>query len=264
MKKNVLATVAVLLVSSFALAQAKAPTVRSPRQRRSISTNGGSQCGQDPLLITDGSSVEDFVALNTPNWYLVHLKAGHSYSVEVWDAIDSVIGGTASLAMIATDCITTIPTTSVTSVDPDLSGSFGARVSWIQAADTDAYVQLNTSDPSGNVYEIRVTDTTLLNPRWSTFSGFIAQYALVNNTSGAINGTLTVYDNTGAVLATHPVSVPAFGENFQTVSTPINHFGFSTFSFVGPAGAVTADAYFINGNATVIVPSTFSPRNFQH
>ena len=264
MKKNVLATVVVLLVSSFALAQAKAPTVRSPRQRRSISTNGGSQCGQDPLLITDGSSVEDFVALNTPNWYLVHLKAGHSYSVEVWDAIDSVIGGTASLAMIATDCITTIPTTSVTSVDPDLSGSFGARVSWIQAADTDAYVRLDTSDPSGNIYEIRATDTTLYNQRWSTWSGFQTQYSFINNSEAPISGTLTIYGTTGNVIRTVPVSVSAANQFYYIFSTPVTTVGYATFAFVGPAGSITADAYMLNSNATVVVQSSFGARNYQH
>ena len=264
MKKNVLATVVVLLVSSFALAQAKAPTVRSARQRRSISTDAGSQCGQAPLLITDGSSVEDWVALNTPNWYLVHLKAGHSYSVEVWDAIDPVIGGTASLALIATDCSTTIPTTSVTSVDPDLSGSFGARVSWIQAGDTDAYVQLNTSDPSGNVYEIRATDTTLYNQRWSTWSGFQTQYSFVNNSEAIITGTLTIYGTTGTVVTTVPVTIAAANQFFYIFSTPANKVGYATFAFVGPAGSITADAYFLNSNATVVVPTAFGARNYQH
>ncbi len=123
---------------------------------------------------------------------------------------------------------------------------------------------MSTTDPSGSAYTIRITDTTLVNPRWSTYSGFSTQYAFINNASVPVNGTLTVHDHSGAVLTTTQLTVPASGEYFQTVATPVDHYGFSTFAFVGPPGVITADAYFINGSATVIVPSSFGPRNFQH
>jgi hypothetical protein len=261
MKKILVTTICIFLISSVVLAQARAPKAKS----NAVKPNAGIACGSDPILPTDGSELQDFVASGTPSWYLVNLKTGHSYSVEVWDPIDgTIIAGSASLALIAADCTTTATTSDVTNIDPDLRGTFGARISWIQAADASAFVQVSTSDALGNSYTIRVTDTTLVNPRWSTFSGFSTQYALVNNTSVAITGTLTLYDNTGVVVVSHPILVPASEEAFQSIATPANKFGFATFAYVGPAGAVTADAYFINSTATVIVPSTFNPRNFQH
>jgi hypothetical protein len=263
-KKTFATTLCILVISCLALAQAKAPKANTPRTHQNISTGAGISCGADPILPTDGSSTDDFVFQGSANWYLVNLKGGHSYSVEVWDSTDPTIGGSAQLAMIANDCTTPLPTANVSSLDPDLSGSFGQRISWIQTADAQAYVQLNTSDPSGNAYTIRVTDTTLWNQRWSTFSGFRTQYSFVNTTESPITGTLTVYNTTGTVVNTQIITISPLNDSFYIFSTPLNTVGFATFAFVGPAGAITSDAYFINGNATVIVPTAFAPRNYQH
>lgn len=260
MKKTLFVTLVVLLLAYVVVAQ-----TRATGRATAVHKNAGTSCGSDPILPTDGSATDDFVANGAPNWYLVHLKGGHSYSVEVYDSIDPVIGGMAALGLIATDCTTPITTTDVTKVDPDLSATFGARMSFIQAADGDAYVNLTTTDTNGNAYTIRVTDTTLVNPRWTTIGGFETQYALVNNTSVQLTGTLTFYNTSGTVVTSTPgITLPPLGENFQIIATPKQQFGFATFAFVGPAGAVTADAYFINGNATVVVPSTLAPRNYQH
>jgi hypothetical protein len=263
MKKSYAIALSVVLISTFVIAQTKVPTSRAQSPQRTVTIHAGTQCGQDPILPTDGSIQSDYVATGTANWYLVNLKAHRSYSVEVYDNLDPVIAGTPSLTLTATDCQTTLPTTDVAQIDPDLTGD-GDRISWIQAADAQAYVQVNSSDPNGNAYNIRIVDTTLVNPRWSTYSGFSTQWAFVNNTSVPITGTLTVYDHTNTVLNTFQESIPATGEVFQIFASPINHYGFATFAFVGPAGSVNADAYFINSNATVVVPSTLAPRNYQH
>lgn len=87
----------------------------------------------------------------------------------------------------------------------------------------------------------------------------------MNNTESPITGTLTVYDNSGTVVISNPgITVLAGAESFQQIGNPANKFGFATFAFIGPAGAITADAYFLNSNGTVVVPSTFAARNYQH
>lgn len=261
MKKILVTTICVFLINSVVLAQVRAPKAKS----NVVKPNGGIACGSDPILATDGSYVQDFVATGTPSWYLVNLKAGHSYSVEVWDFFDgTVVAGSASLVLIAPDCTTTLPTTDVTTIDPDLSGSFGHRISWIQGADAFAYLEVGTIDPAGNSYSIRVTDTTLWNQRWSTFSGFKTQYSFVNTTESAISGTLTIYNTAGTVVNMAPLAINRLSDMFYIFSTPVNTVGFATFAFVGPAGAITSDAYFINSTATVIVPTAFAPRNYQH
>lgn len=56
--------------------------------------------------------------------------------------------------------------------DPDLSNNFAARISWIQSGNTDAVLEVVNPDGANSyVYMIRVVDTTLHNPRWSTFGG---------------------------------------------------------------------------------------------
>ena len=266
MKKLLLTTVCLLLVSSMALGQARSSTTskQTPKHRY-----GGTQCGSDPILPTDGfAAIYDLVDVSSSAYYLVHLKAGHSYSAEAYDTTDPTISvGAAQLSLISTDCKTPLPTTDVASLDPDLSNDFADRISWIQSGNADAVLVLTNSDASNiYTYNVRIVDTTLHNPRWSTFSGFSTQYALVNNTNTAISGTLTLTDSNGALYFAN-VTVPSGGESFQTsggLGIPANHFGFANFAFVGPAGGITADAYFINANATVIVPSTLAPRNYQH
>src|SRR5208337_1370044 len=263
MKKTFFVTLCLVLVSSMLLAQTKG----APAKQKQVKRYGGIECGSDPILPTDGAATLDYVG-TSPNFYLVHLKAGHSYSAELFDSTDLYVTGGAQLVLLSSPACTALPTTDVVSLDPDLSNNFADRISWIQAADADGVLQVNNLDNSGNFYSysIRIVDTTLHNPRWSTFSGFITQYALVNNTSTAISGALTLIDSTGTQYSAN-VTVPAGGESFQTtggLSIPADHFGFGTFAFVGPAGGITADAYFINSNATVIVPSTLAPRNYQH
>src|SRR5208337_4777513 len=106
MKKLLFTTVCLLLVSSMALGQAKSRTTSKKVQRY-----GGLGCGSDPILPTDGAATYDYVGLGGApggaNYYLVHLKDGHSYSAEAYDATDMTITGTAQLSLIlASDCTT--------------------------------------------------------------------------------------------------------------------------------------------------------------
>ena len=269
MKRTLLTLLCVVLISSIVVGQSKAPT-----RKQNIHRNGGIACGNDPILPTDGSPTDDYVPSGSSSWYYVHLKAGHSYSVDVWDSTDTVIGGSATLALIALDCSTTVSTTDQTSVDPDLSNNFGARISWIQVSDASAYLQVGTTDPSGDAYTVRITDTTLHNPRWTTWSKFTTSYGFLNTTSSDISGTLTVTDGTSGTKYAVNVTVPHNGQVFEIVSgtgsgspglnLPPDRAGFAAFTFVGPPGAILADAYYLNGNASVVVPSIFDARNDQH
>jgi hypothetical protein len=269
MKRVLLATVCVLVMSSLALAQAttdtSAATGSNGRQPRKTH-NGGITCGSDPILPTDGSSTQDFVDVSSTTYYLVNLKSGHSYSAEVYDSQDATISATAQLQLWSSGCGSQLSTADVAASDPDLSNSFADRISWIQSGDAAAVLEvINPDGANSYVYNIRVVDTTLHNPRWSTISGYHTQYAFVNNTETPITGTLTVYDNSGNVVISNTgVAVPAGAENFVSIFNPTNVFGFATFAFVGPAGAITADAYFVNPGINAVVPSTFAPRNYQH
>jgi hypothetical protein len=270
MKRLLLTFVCLLAISSLALAQATTDTAGTTGTTgthvRKARTPGGISCGSDPILPTDGTTIQDFVDVSSTSFYMVHLKGGHSYSAEVYDPVDATISASAQLQLWNTGCGTQLPTSDVASLDPDLSGSFADRISWIQSGDADAVLEvINPDSTNSYVYNVRIVDTTLHNPRWSTIAGYHTQYAFVNNTETSITGTLTVYDSSGNVVTSNTgVAVPAGAENFVSVTNPTNQFGFATFAFVGPAGAITADAYLVNPAINAVVPSTFAPRNYQH
>ena len=260
--KRIMSIVVCVLVFGLALGQAQSTS----GDQKSVKRYGGTACGGDPILPTDGSVLQaDYVPTGAANWYYINVKAGHSYAVEIYDSYDSQIGGSATLTIVASNCTTPVQTTDVTSMDPDLSQNFGARMSWIQATDSAAYIEVQSSDPNGSLYNVRIVDTTLVNPRWSTYAPFSTQYSFTNNTSAAdITGTLSIYDSSGSLLSTKSITIPKASQQFYIFNTPASHVGFATFAYTGASGAITADAFFLNSSLTVVVPSSFAPRNFQH
>lgn len=90
MKKISLTIFGLLAISSIAVAQVAPSTTgtKSFHVRKAARTPGGFSCGADPILPTDGLAIQDFVDVSSTTYYMVHLKNGHSYSAEVYDAVD--------------------------------------------------------------------------------------------------------------------------------------------------------------------------------
>ncbi len=159
--------------------------------------------------------------------------------------------------------------TDVSGVDPALNSGFSGRISWIQAYDGIGYVAiLNLDSVNGYFYNIRIVDTTLYNPRWSTWSGFGSTWGFNNTTGASISGTFSIYDGSGSVLKTVSVTVPAGKAKFYSsgpsdLNLPNNIAGSAMFAYVGPPGALQVDAYMLNGSGTVVIPTKFEPRNAQ-
>jgi hypothetical protein len=229
-------------------------------------------CGSDPVLPSDESDIpQDLIFASSSAYYTINAKAGHSYSIEVWDTVDPTASVSPAIILFDSGCnpLAQHPT-DVTNVDPDLSGGFSRRVSWIQGSNATINVQVMNPDPNQNTtytYQIRATDSTLFNPRWSTYSGFDTQWGFNNTTAATITGTLTITNSDGTVLNAVPLSLPPGRMTLLSAkgeSIPVNHFGTATLAYVGPAGAIQADAYFINGGPTQIVFSTFASRHAYH
>jgi hypothetical protein len=237
---------------------------------------GVTVCANSTSLPTDGSRiVNDSVATNSTNYYFAHVLQGHSYSIEAVNNFTSYTGVTLQLSLLNNSCGATTQTfTDVTAIEPAIDGTDSTRISFI--AQANAYLTVSLTNPnlsSGVTYTISAIDSTLHNTRWSTFSGFITQYAFRNTSNSTINATLVVTTTLGGVVApvTLAFTVPANSEVFKIVASSggdanvtANHAGFATLSYVGPAGSIKADAYFINPSATVIVPNPFEARSFQH
>jgi hypothetical protein len=92
---------------------------------------------------------------------------------------------------------------------------------------------------------MRVEETTLFNPAWSTNGAFDAFYSFQNTTTGAIDGTLTLLSTAGTVVDTATATIAAggtFSTNTAAMSTPRNQTGVAIFTHNGPPGAILCEA----------------------
>ncbi len=270
MKSLYLLAACSLLTASLAFSQTHQAQTPQIRAKTKLIQAAPTTCPNDPVLVSDGTAVLDqLIFPSSLAYFQINAKAGHSYAVEMYDPIDNTFA-MAPVIKVTSDCNTSITgVMDVTNVDPDISGGFSDRVSWIQgSSDQILYIQVSNPDPNnGYNYDFRVTDTTLFNPRWSTYSNFDTQWGITNTTTSAITGTLTVFDPNGAVLKTITQSFPA--GLFTLISArakgvPVPALGDATFAYVGPAGAILADSYGVGpGNAT-IVPFKFEGKHAYH
>ncbi len=267
MKKALLIAIGCLLTTSLALAQTQAGQTQQIRAKTKLIQGAPTTCPADPVLPSDGVvTSEDLIFPATTAYYALNAKIGHSYSVEVWDPFDPT-AAMAPMIKITSDCTNSISgVMDVTNVDPDLSGGFSNRVSWIQGSGNQTlYIAVANPDQTNSyTYYIRVMDTTQFNPRWSTYSPFDTQWGFTNTTSSSITGTLTVLNSDGTVLKTITQTFPP--EQFTLVSAkgngvPVNHYGDAIFAYTGPAGAILPDAVLINGTATIIVQYLFEGKH---
>ena len=285
MKTKIVVTVCLLLLSASAFSQAKADNNTKPVQPQRAQKAPAEACVEDPILPTDGSSAQDIVSTGSggtgPNYYLVHLKAGHSYSAEMWapTSDNSPVTGGAQLALLLNPNCSLVATSDFVGIDPDLTNSFADRISWHFQNNHDFTLEASSLDTSGTLYQylIRVTDTTLWNTNWSTSSTLAMQYDFTNVTAATLSGELTVTDVTGgnttytssfSVAPGQQVTkiVAATGIASIGLQVPANHQGYASFAFLGPAGAVVADANFINNTTpnVPVAPSKFEPRFYPH
>lgn len=264
MKRTSLLVVCCLILTTFALAQGRAGA------NKFVIQNAPADCSAPPVLSSDGVvTSEDFIAAASSAFYTINVKAGHSYSVEVWDPFDPVTPGvTPTIDVMASGCGASINPTDVTTWDPDFSGGFARRVSWVQASDATLNISVANPDTNlGYVYYIRTDDTTLFNPRWSTYSGYDTQWGLYNTTNKAITGTLKVINVDGSLIVSIPVNAPAGQTTFviaKSSGVPIDHVGNAVFTFLGPPGGILADAYFLSSDAKTIVPTLFVSKHAYH
>jgi len=220
--------------------------------------------------------------------------AGHSYTVEVAEpmAKSNASFGNFDVTLRAgsdgnpgdqcndtTAPLFTSGVVDTTGSDPVGSNGNFIRKSFIAPstlADTSHayFVNVKSSDTTFPHYlSVRVIDTTLYNPRWSTNQGYITVYGFQNTTNRTIHGTLTAtialggsgtvtYSlNGGAGIAPGAQLLVALGPGL-TINIPAGNAGTATLAHDGPPGGLMVDGYF--ANSVSLVPAVFAPRNSQH
>lgn len=267
MKRTTLIVICLLLAATILVAQSRNQTTGNTK----VSTGSVSTCGPAPTLMPDGTTpgYEDYISASGVGYYWQVFETGHSYSVDAWDPFDAYHGGVLKLSLLTSGCATGPSYTHVANITPYVQGGNADRISWIAPSGVSQVVGLTNVDVTyGYSYYIRITDTTLYSPRWTTFGGYTSQFGFVNTTNSSISGTLTLIDQVLGGPYTMAITVPAGSRKVVTVPTdlviPANHAGFASFAFVGPPGAIAADEMLSSPTGAVILPVAFGPRNFQH
>jgi len=251
-------------------------------------------CTNPSIIVTDGRINQSIFnnpqpgVSNTTYWFGFFGQAGHSYSIEfvsptdndpirnattvsfnsfqVWGPNDVLVScsGPSSVNKVTTS-----------SYSPVLmhNRGFGDGERFAFVASTAGLYLMTISNSGGSgSYSFRVVDTTLFNPRWSTWSGYDTQWGFANLSDMPISGTFIVYDSNGnqvtqVSFSLSPSGQPgaytlrASGPSDLNIRRSAN--GYAAFAYAGPPQAILADAYFINATATVIVPTKFETRNVQ-
>jgi hypothetical protein len=234
-----------------------------------VAANAAATCANDTAGHTDGRIDTIVVDSTVDQQVFFYATTGHSYSVEVFSpAVDT---GSASVSGFVGTAFTNCPTSNqpgfvtTAGTDPHLPSSTLFRGSFISPDNNFREMRIASGGPAATMY-YSISDTTLYNPRWSTFSGFITQWGFQNTTNASVSGTLTVNDSVSGGPYTKAVTVPSGATVFVTTSDtftggpiPASHAGGAFFAHTGPPGSIKADAYFINASATVIVPADFKP-----
>ncbi len=244
-------------------------------------------CTNPDIIVADGRlnlSTFEKPAQGQPNrtyWYGFFGQSGHSYSVEfvsstdndpirddktvsfntfqVWAPKDVLIscGGTSSVSKVATH-----------TYSPALQHSpgygDGERFAFTTSASGLFLMTISNSGGTGN-YSFRLVDTTLFNPRWSTWTGYDTQWGFMNASDMSIATSLSIYDATSKLLKSVSITVPAGGIVVRSsaksdLNLPRNASGYAIYTNTGPPGAIMADAYMLNSDATVVIPAKFEPR----
>lgn len=234
-------------------------------------------CNHPVVIVPDGRPTyqSGWFYANTNYYWAFWGQKGHSYSVEfLYDSDnDTATGGPSAGGQtynvgdnFCAGFTTTLNYTQTNSMAPELAFP-SIRVSFV-AGTSGLYGLWLKENVNAARYSFRVVDTTMFNPRWSTWSGFGSTWGF-NNTSGtAISGTFTIYDGSGNVLKTVSVTVPAGKVKFYAsgpsdLNLPNNVAGTAMFAYVGPPGAIQVDAYMVSGNGASVIPTKFEPRNAQ-
>jgi len=234
-------------------------------------------CTIPVLIAADGRFTQSTFPQETTYWYGIYAQAGHSYSVEFVPAADNyvntvhvqfgpmnVYGPNDSLqACRGTSSVALTQNSGYSPVLKNNNGT-GRRSSFTAQSNGLHLISIANVGGSGT-YSFRGVDTTLFNPRWSTYSGYDNAWGFLNVSDMTIVGTLTVYDVSGNAVASTQLNLPGGTQRFKftmpsDMNLPRNSAGYATFSHNGPPGSIIADAYLENLSAGMVFVSTFAAR----
>jgi hypothetical protein len=221
-------------------------------------------CAGAMPIIPDGSDFSGaLTAVGQARWFFANLHADRSYAIMLEN---ENAGDYASLVCtygrLLTSCSGSAPTyTVISSAEPAAYLSAG-RLALKAPSNTNFYFsvdQCGGSTPTN--FRVRVEDTTLVSPLFSTFGGFNTYYRFSNTTSQAVRVTLKLVADDGSVVAdsTFLIAAGATAPTRHTGASDLNvaasTAGQAIITHDGPPGAIHADGFLraVSGSGSAIV-----------
>ena len=201
-------------------------------------------------VVPDGRTVQRNISSADRVGFFFSVQAGRSYSVTVVTD-DNFTGLTAGFSDSAGGTCDDVDDAFVVrheTTEPRIAfgAGRGVRASFIAPA-TQAFVACVTSSSAGvNPIFATVSETTIVNPAWSTFGTFETFYSLANTTNVPLNATLKIFNTAGAEVGSFNFNgIPAGGTlstNTGALAVANNLNGSATIVHDGPPGAIICEA----------------------
>jgi len=261
----------------------------------SLAANAGadnSTCANALLLVPDGSSQVGQLGAapgpDTRKFYRFVAKAGRSYAVMLENltspdqqsaigapSVTDGCGGPVVPVRDAADFIEpqSSDAASLTSCGSPNGCPFAERMTLIATADADAVfpvIQFNT--PNGADFRVRVEETTLFNPFWTTAGGLRTSYRILNTTHSTCSVTLDLRTDANGTPAggTSSATFNLAGNRSVTRTTSAadlniggGQTGHATVLHDCTPGAIQVDAFISNALGTILLPVTVAPARQQ-
>lgn len=231
-------------------------------------------CNGATFVVPDGSTHEGDLSGAGPRWYRFVAKAGRSYAIMLENltpgdqqaeigvvGIFDACGGALVPANDAADGQEPVGTRGTTL--GEIGDAAGATRQALRAtANGELFFEvldLNTNNPAR--FRVRVEETTLFNPLWSTEDGLVTHYRLYNTTNQPCTVTLDLRTDNNGVPAGGPSTVTFnlaanSSVNRRTGPADLNvhagQVGHATIAHTCTPGAILADAFLSHGGGRVL------------
>jgi hypothetical protein len=221
-------------------------------------------CNNPTSVAPDGRTLSGNIPAMTTFWFSVAARGASSYAAEANypTAADSAFPALDAVS----DC-------APTSINPRnlMNDRYPQRnrVSVTAASVMTILVSVTNSTMQARDFTVRVAETTLFNPLWSTFGGFETFYRLQNTTRDSLNVTLRLINDGGTTVATHNQMLAA-NSTAPTIFTgpgpapglgvADNQAGQAILTHDGPPGALQVDGFLGSfAGTSVVLPIKIVP-----
>jgi hypothetical protein len=236
-------------------------------------------CNGAIFVVSDGSlHTGTFTAAGQLRWFRFATKADRSYAITIENLsptdVQPFVEFSEDNTRLGTCAGPEAATLFTDTADPATRAAGGvigsARATFVSNSATDFFFAVSTGK-AGQSFRVRVDDTTLFSPFFTTRSGYETHYRFANTTSMALVGTLKLVDDGGAVVATHTFKLPANSTSpviytgpaaapLVGLNVPNNRTGQAIVTHNGPPGALAADGYWGSPKGVITaVPIAIGP-----